>query len=133
MDCIYAVKEYLGNYGGQTVGYYERQAITGVTTEFFPDGVAYIYYCVRPLSDGFYCEYEVSTTAGEMVALNRWSEYFENEYFAKAATLENAVEKVGRFKADVDCKVANQDVVDLIQKFIKLGETEVEKNGTTEN
>jgi hypothetical protein len=123
IDCIYKAREYIGNYGGHS-DYYERQSITGITSEFFPGGVAFIDYRVRPLAEGFFCEYEITTLAGEMIALNRWASRHENEFRAKAATLEKAVAKVGQFKSDIRCKVANQDAEDLIQKFIKQGEAE---------
>jgi hypothetical protein len=108
------------------MGYYERMAITGKTTEFFPGNVAFIDYRVRLMDDGYWCEFEVSTLAGEMVALNRWPSRHENENFAKSAVLEKAIEKVGQFKSGVNCKVANKDAVTLIKKFTSQGEAERE-------
>jgi tagatose-1,6-bisphosphate aldolase non-catalytic subunit AgaZ/GatZ len=123
MDCVYVVRENTGNFGGDEV-HYERQSIKGITTDFFPGNVAFIEFRVRPMDNGYYCDYEISTLAGEMLALNRWPSRHENENLAKAATLEKAVAKVGQFKSYVNCKVANQDAVALIKKFTSLGEAE---------
>jgi hypothetical protein len=124
VSCIYKVNEYDGNFGGGKVGYYERQQIRKGTSEFFPGNVAFIDYRVRPMDDGFWCEFEISTIAGEMVAMNRWSSRHENENLAKAAALQKAVDKVDKFKSYVKCKVANICAEDLIRKFIKQGEQE---------
>jgi hypothetical protein len=125
VSCIYKVNEYDGNFGGGKLGYYERQQISKGTSEFFPDNTAFIDYRVRQIESGvWWNEYEICTTAGEMVALKRWSELFDSVHFAKAATLERAVEKVGQFKSYVECKVANTNAEALITKFIKLGEEE---------
>lgn len=124
MDCIYTVYEHYGNYGGFTMGYYERQSIIGGTSEFFLGNVAYINYRVQPLGEGrgFWCEYEVSTLAGEMVALDRWGSRHENEHLAKAAAIERAIEKAQRFKSDIKCKIANLDATDVMEKLIKRSE-----------
>lgn len=129
MDCVYTVYEHYGNYGGFAMGYYERQSIAGGTSEFFPGNVAYIEYRVQPLDDrcGFWCECEVSTLTGEMVALDRWGSRYENECLAKAAVIEKAIEKAQRFKSGVKCKVADLDATDVMQTLIKRGEKERER------
>jgi hypothetical protein len=125
VSCIYKVNEYDGNFGGGKVGYYERQQISKGTSEFFPNNIAFIDFRVRPIDNGtWWNEYELSTSAGEMVALKRWAERFDNEHFAKAATLERAIEKVGQFKSYVECKVANTDAEALIKKFTTQGEAQ---------
>jgi hypothetical protein len=125
VSCIYKVNEYDGNFGGGKVGYYERQQIRKETSEFFPGNVAFIDFRVRPIDNGtFWNEYEITTTTGEMVALKRWAEQFDNEQFAKAETIQRAVEKVGQFKSYVECKVANTDAETLIKKFTAKGEAE---------
>jgi hypothetical protein len=124
VSCIYKVNEYDGNFGGGKVGYYERQQIRKGTSEFFSGNVAFIDYRVRPMDDGFWCEFEISTIAGEMVAMNRWSSRHENENLAKAAALQKAVDKVDKFKSYVECKVANTSAEALIKKFTAKGEAE---------
>jgi hypothetical protein len=124
MDCIYRVRENWGNHGGHNM-YYERQAITGKMSEFFPDNTAFIDYRVRQIEDGIWWnEFELFTSAGELVALKRWSQSFDSVHFAKAETLRRAVEKVGQFKGYVECKVANTDAEALIKKFMAKGEAE---------
>lgn len=103
------------------MSYLERQFKTGARSEFFPGNVAYIDYRVRPEDGGYWCEYEISTLDGEMVALNRWAEKFDNVHFAKAATIEKAMEKAVRFKSDVRCKVADRDARSVIKTLMKRG------------
>lgn len=124
MDCVYTVREYMGNYGGFIMGYLERESIIGKRSEFFDGNVAFIEFNVRPEGNGYWCEYTISTIAGEMVALNRWAERFDNVHFAKAATIEKAIEKAGRFKSDVKCKVGTKDADVVIKALIKRGEKE---------
>lgn len=125
MDCIYTVSEFYGNYGGYVMGYLERQSICGKTAEFFLGNTAYIDFRVREQDGGFWCEFEVSTIEGEMVAMDRWlSRRHVNVYFAKANTIKKAISKTISLKSDVNCKIGALDANNVEEELRKRGEKE---------
>lgn len=118
MDCVYKVNRYYGNYDSKS--HIERESKTGVVSEFFPGGVAFIEYTVTPCYEGGSAlSYKATTANGEVIAIKRWNTRHESEYTAAINAIETACDAIFAYDSRVRCLVGDVDADVLLDDLNK--------------